>query len=226
MRPALIAIVGIAGLIGVFLFELYLPLVLFAVNGLTLCLILTGTLVPVKSRIGRIALGLPEGFSSSDESLWPCIEGKKLDPNLPRPLEFHTESRGISPLLLLGTLSLSAMASALWVHPSLLTVCDVDSSSFLPLFLAVFLSFVPLSIAVSWLLERVLLLRAAVTLGLLDSRSGGYNFKDHNGASYGGIKKVLPINRADNMCLVFYWPSKADFNKPSAALWFHRLVVH
>lgn len=226
MRPALIAIVGVGGLVGVFLFELYLPLVLFVLNALTLCLILVGTLVPVKSRIGRIALGLPEGFFSSDESLWPCIEGKKYNPNRPQPLEFHTESKGISPLLFLGTLSLWAMGFALRVHPNLVAVYDVDSPRFIQLLLAVFLSLVPLSIAMSWLLERVLLLRATVVLGLLDSRSGGYNFKDHYGASYGGTKKVPSINPADNMCLVFYWPSKADFNKSSAALVFHRLVVH
>lgn len=80
MKPALIAIVGIAGLIGVFLFELHLPLVLFALNCLALCLILGGTLAPVKSRIGCFVFRSPEGVSLPGESLWPCIEGKKFNP--------------------------------------------------------------------------------------------------------------------------------------------------
>lgn len=112
------------------------------------------------------------------------------------------------------------MAFALRTHPNLFSVYYVDSLKFVLVLLSVILSFVPVGIALNWFLERILLLRAIVTLGSLDPQSGGYNFKDHNGASYGRMKKVLPINPADNTCLVFYWPSKADFNKSSSALGF------
>ncbi|HLJ29262.1 MAG TPA: hypothetical protein VKY85_21315 [Candidatus Angelobacter sp.] len=227
MRPALIAIVGTAGLIGVFVFELYLPLVLFSLNSIALCLILAGTLVPIKSRIGSVVIGLEEGISISDESLWPCIQGRKINPNFRSVLEFHLESRGFFPLLLLGILSLSAMAFAVRVHGDLLSAYDkLDSPQFVELFLFVFLSVIPVSIAAKWFFERLLLLRAIVAIGSLDSRSGGYNFVDHNEARYGGTKKVLSIHPADNICLVFYSPANPESNKSSSGLWFHRLVLH
>jgi hypothetical protein len=227
MKPALIALVGIGGLIGLFLFEFYLPLVLFSLNCVTLSLILAGTLLPVSSRVGNVVVELKDGIAIPDEGLWLCVEGKRIDAAVAPRLEFHTEPRGYFALFFLGALSLSAIAVALGVHANLLSAYgNLDSGSFALLFVLVFLSFVPLLIAATWLTERVLLLRASVTLGSLDPLSGGYNFTDHNGASYGGTRKLLPINPADNACLVYYWPSKAQFSRSSSGLRFHRLVVH
>src|SRR5215471_8893107 len=147
MKPAVIAVIGVAGLVSVFLFELYLPLLLVSLNALALGLILTGSLVPVSSRIGRVVIQLKEGASIPDESLWPCIQGKKINPNFPRPLEFHLEPRSMFPLLLIGVLSLSAIAFALQVHRSLFSVYENDSGSYMLMFLFVFLTIIPLSLA-------------------------------------------------------------------------------
>jgi hypothetical protein len=226
MRPAVIALVGFAALIGVFLLEVYLPLLLVLLNSLALGLILAGTLVPVSSKMGRVVITFKEGRSTSDESLWPCIAGKRINPNFQRPLEFHVEMRGMLPLLFLGILSLSAISFALQVHHRLFSVYqDMDSGRYHLMFLFVFLTSIPLSGAVSWFRERLLLARASVTIGNVNPAGRGFSFVDPNGSNFGGPGRAA-LHPADNACLVFYSPANPEFNKSSSGLLFHQLVLH
>jgi len=168
-----------------------------------------------------------DGSLTPDESSWPCLAGATVNPELQPSLEFHLEPRGPFPLVFAGTLSLSAIAFALRAQPDLLSPYPrLDSGEFLVLFACVFLSVIPLGIAVSWFLERLLMVRAVVTIGSLDPNSGAYNFADRNGAGYGGTRKLLPIHPADNICLVFYSPANPERNKSSSSLAFHQLVIH
>lgn len=225
MRPAVIAVIGVVGLVGVFLFELYLPLLLVLLNGLALGLILTGTIVPISSRMGRVVIQFKEGMSTPDESLWPCIQGKRVNPNFPRPLEFHLEPRSMFPLLFAGVLSLLAIAFAFQVHRNLFSAYQSDSGWYVLMFVFVFLTFIPLGLAGSWFRERLLLARSLVTMGNLHRGGKAYSFVDQNGANFGGIGKSR-TQSADNACLVFYSPMNPEFNKPSSGLLFHRLVLH
>ena len=127
------------------------------------------------------------------------------------------------PLLLAGVLSLSAIAFALQVHRNLFSAYQSDSGWYFLIFLSVFFSVIPLSLAASWFRERLLLARSFVTVGNLQGRA--YSFVDQNGANFGGIGK-LRIHSADNACLVFYSPINPESNKSSSGLLFHRLVLH
>lgn len=228
MKPALIAIIGFIGLISVFLFQLYIALFLVLLNSLALCFVLCGTLVPVKSRTGRMMVHLRQNSTSaSSESASPCLAGVRIDPDLRSFLEFHVEPRGLFFLMLAGVLSLSAIAFALQAHPNLFSpYTREDSGEFALLFVCAFLSVIPLSIGVSWFRERMLLLQALVTIGCLDARSGAYNFEDRNGGGYGGTSKMSPIHPKDNICLVFYSRNNPQLNRSSSGLAFHQLVIH
>lgn len=226
MKPAVIAAVGFAGLIGVFFFEMYLPLLLVLLNSLALFLILVGTLVPIRPRMDRLVIKFREGVSTGDESVWPCLLGKRINPNFQQRLQFHLETRGMVPLFFLGVMSLLAIAFALQVHHHLFSSYqDVDSGPYILMFMFVFLTVIPLSGAVSWFRERLLLARASVTLGNLHPASGSYSFVDQNGANFGGTRKAI-VNPADNACLVFYSAANPEFNRSSSGLLFHRLVLH
>lgn len=226
MKPAVIAAVGFAGLITIFFFEMYLPLLLVLLNSLAVCLILVGTLVPIRPTMDRLVIKFREGVSTSDESAWPCLLGKRINPNFQQRLQFHLETRAMVPLFLLGVLSLLAIAFALQVHHNLFSSYQqMDSWPYLLMFLFIFLTVIPLSGAVSWFRERMLLARASVTLGNLHPASGSYSFVDQNGANFGGTRKTI-VDPADNACLVFYSTANPEFNRSSSGLLFHKLVLH
>lgn len=232
MKPALIAIVGFAGLICVSLYQFYIPLLLVLLNSLAVCLIFGGTLVPVQTRTRRIALHLKfiqnsTSKSNESESSPPCLGGVRIDPNFHSSLEFHLELRNMLRLAFVGVLSLETVAFALRAQANLFSPYSrQDSGEFVMLFLCAFLSVIPLSMAVIWFRERMLLMRAVITIGCLDPRNGAYDFADRTGAGYGGIMKLLRIHPDDNICLVFYSHANPQLNKSSAGLGFHRLVIH
>jgi hypothetical protein len=78
MKPVSIAMIGLIGLAGLFLFEFYIPAVLIILGCCTLILVLGGTLLPANSRIFRVAFASFEGEISPEKQR--RFHGLTLDP--------------------------------------------------------------------------------------------------------------------------------------------------
>src|SRR5258708_5726143 len=221
MKPLAIAFAGITGLVFVFVLEAYIPLVLVVLHCLTLCCILAGTLIPATTKRGKLMLYPKEGSVDEDESVWPCLESRKLDPGVQHVLEFHLVLVRTWFLAIVGTLSLSAIACVVLVNKDVLSPANINSSTYLFLFILTFSSFIPLVIAWSWLMERKLLASALIAIGRIISENGSYMFMNEQGEWHGGTERRGPGNLHDTLCVVFYLQTNAQTNSSSSSLLFH-----
>jgi hypothetical protein len=233
MRPAVIAVIGLAAVIGIFVIEEYLPSLVFALNCFSLALVLLGTLIPATTKAGRLVLCPPdegepdeEGEADEDEALWPCLGGKRLNPALQHSLDFYLVFTRASVLGVGGILSLAALGVVLSMHREILTrytAVDGDQYFFLQMLCAA--SLLPFAIAGDWFLERLLLVRSAIAIGFITPGSGSYTFVTHQGERHGGMRRsVFPDDR-DTVCVVFYLPTRAQTSISSSGLRFHRLMI-
>jgi hypothetical protein len=229
MKPATLLVIGLLMILAVLLFEEYLPAVLLLLSGLTVVLILVGTLVPVQSRIYRLEFLAHEGDEPGRAGVlsWRCIEGRKLDPGRRHSFECHLEITRVWQLGVIGVTGLLTVGLVLAIFSNpFRPVTHIDAGSYFLFFLLCFASLVPLGIATRWLLERQLLARSRISIGNMNSRTGAYTFSDLQGSHYGGTKIPSARNLEDNTCVVFYASTRPDINKSSCSLAFHRLLLH
>jgi hypothetical protein len=226
MKPLAIAVAGIIGVVFVFVLDAYIPLVLVVLHCLTLCCILVGTLIPATSRHGKLTLyPKEEGAACSDESAWPCLEGRALNPGVQHSIEFHLEFIRAWFLALVGMLSLLAIASVLLVNKDVFSPANIDSGVYILLLVVAFGSFAPFAIAGAWLVERRLLARSPIAMGRVISEGGSYTFMNAQGEWHGGTRRRGSRNIQDTLCVVFYSEANAQVNVSSSGLRFHRLII-
>lgn len=224
MKPLAIVAVGLIGLAGVFLFELYVPAVLLILSSLTLILVLGGTLLPANSRIFRVVFTAAEGDISPEKRR--RFQGLTLDPGQNHSFTAEVHMIRIWQLGVLGIIALLeiGLVMALYQNP-FQAVREMDFQYFM-VFCLCFATIVQLTIAATWLFERRLLSMSALAIGDCNALTGQYTFCDERGDYYGGTKKPAPFAINDNTCLVFYSSSRPQMNVPSFRLLFHRLLLH
>jgi hypothetical protein len=225
MKPATIMIVGIVMLAVVFVSEFYVTAVVFLLSCLTLVLILAGTLIPVQSRVYQLVFPAAEPGSFLPE--WPCLESIKLNPYQDQNLRFRIQTKGYRLLGIVGIAALYVMQLVLSKHGNPFRPYGqiAESGSYVLFFVLMFVSFIPVSLAGSWLFERIRLASSNVAIGSFDPGTGGYTFCDQHGARHGGTRKPMPPKPHDNVCVVFYGAKKPESSTSSAGLLFHRLHV-
>jgi hypothetical protein len=224
MKPVSIAMIGLIGLAGLFLFEFYIPAVLIILGCCTLILVLGGTLLPANSRMFRVVFASVEGESSPEKRR--RFHGLTLDPGENHSFEARVQMIRIWQLGVLGVVALLeiGLIAALYQHP-FQAVREMDFQYFMVLCLC-FATTIQLTIAAAWLLERRLLARSALAIGDFDALTGRYVFRDERGDYYGGTKRPTMLAGNDNTCLVFYSPKHPQRSIPSFRLLFHRLLLH
>jgi hypothetical protein len=224
MKPPAIVVIGLIGLAGVFLFELYVPAVLIILGCCTLILVLGGTLLPANSSIFRVVFASVEGEISPEK--WRRFQGITFDPAKNHSFEAQVHMIHIWQLGVLGIIALLeiGLVMALYQNP-FQAVREMDFQYFMVLCLC-FATTAQLTIASSWLLERRLLSISALAVGDCDVLTGQYTFCDERGDYYGGTKKPVIFAGNDNTCLVFYSSNRPQMNVPSFRLLFHRLLLH
>jgi len=224
MKPVAISVVGLIGLVALFLFELYVPAVLLVLSSFTLILVLGGTLFPANSRTFKVNLLAAEGEVSPEKRR--RFQDMTLDPGKDHSFEARVQMIRISWLGVLGVIALLeiGLVVALYQNP-FQAVREMDFQYFM-VFCLCFATIIQLTIASSWLLERRLLSISALAVGDCDVRTGQYTFRDERGDYYGGTKKPVIFIGNDNTCLVFYSSSRPQMNVPSFRLLFHRLLLH
>lgn len=224
MKPVSIAIIGLIGLAGVFLFELYVPAVLIILGCCTLILVLGGTLLPANSRIFRVVFASVEGEISPEQRR--RFQGLTLDPVKNHSFEARIQMIRIWQLGVLGIIALLeiGLVVALYQNP-FQAVREMDFQYFM-VFCLCFATIVQLTIAAAWLFERRLLSMSALAVGDFDALTGRYVFRDERGDYYGGTKRPTMLAGNDNTCLVFYSPRDPQRSIPSFRLLFHRLLLH
>jgi hypothetical protein len=225
MKPAMIMLAGLGLMVVVFAAEFYVATIVFLLGGLTLLLILGGTMIPAHSRVSRLAFPAAEPGSFIPE--WPCLEGTKIDPHRYQLFEFRIEVRGIGLVAMIGIATLYAMKLVIEKRGNpFLAYHEVGrSGDYVLFYVLAFASIVPVTIAAMWFFERTRLARSKVTIGSLDPLTGGYTFRDQHGAQFGGTRKPVSPKPQDNICVVFYGPKNPDTNTSSAGLLFHRLRI-
>jgi len=223
MKPVSIAVIGLIGLAGVFLFELYVPAVLIILGCCTLILVLGGTLLPANSRIFRVVFASVEGEISPEKRR--RFQGLTLDPVKNHSFEARVQMIRIWQLGVLGVIALLeiGLVMALYQNP-FQAVREMDFQYFM-VFCLCFATIVQLTIASAWLLERRLLSISVLAIGDFDALTGRYVFRDERGDYYGGTKRPMLAGN-DNTCLVFYSPRDPQRSIPSFRLLFHRLSLH
>ena len=223
MKPVAIAVIGLIGLAGVFLFELYVPAVLIILSCCTLVLVLGGTLLPANSRIFRVVFAAAEGDMSPEKQRQ--FQGLTLDPEKDHSFEARVQMIRIWPLGVLGVIALIeiGLVMALYQHP-FQAVREMDLQYFM-VFCLCFATIVQLTIAVTWLFERRLLSISSLAIGDCDALTGRYVFRDERGDYYGGTKRPTMRAGNDNTCLVFYSSKHPQTSIPSFHLLFHRLLL-
>jgi hypothetical protein len=229
MKPVTLSVIGLLMILAVLLFVQHLPAVLVLLSGMTVVLILVGTLVPVQSRIYRLEFLADEGDEPRRAGAlsWRCIEGRKLDPGRKHSIECHLEITRVWQLGVIGVTALLTVGLVLAIFSNpFRPVTHTDSVSYFLFLLLCFASLVPLGIATRWLLERQLLARSRISIGNMNSRTGAYTFSAPPGLHYGGTKMPSAHNLEDNTCVVFYAATRPDINKSSCSLAFHRLLLH
>ena len=225
MKPAAIIAIGLIGVSGVFLFELYVPAILFVLACSTVLMVLGGTLLPVNSRTCNLSFHpSPEEEKNIDISRWHIFEGIKIDPQ-----EIHTFKVRLQMIRIwqLGTLGVIALLEiglvlAFYQNPFQL-IRDMDADYFFMFFLC-FASLIQISIAWTWVLERKLLASSALAIGDFDAATGRYTFRDPAGEPYGGTKRPVAHSQ-NNTCMVFYLSGQPQINVPSFRFRFHRLLI-
>ena len=224
MKPVAIAVIGLIGLAGVFLFELYVPAVLIILGCCTLILVLGGTLLPTNSRIFSVVFASVEGEISPEKRR--RFQGLTLDPVQNHPFEARVQMIRIWQLGVLGVIALLeiGLVVALYQNP-FQAVREMDFQYFM-VFCLCFATIVQLTIAATWLFERRLLSNSALAVGDFDALTGRYVFRDERGDYYGGTKRPTMLAGNDNTCLVFYAPRDPQRSIPSFRLLFHRLLLH
>ena len=224
MKPVAIAVIGLIGLAGVFLFELYVPAVLIILGCCTLILVLGGTLFPANSRMFRVVFAAAEGEVTSEQRR--RFHGLTLDPGKSHSFEARVQMVRIWPLGFLGVIALLeiGLVMALYQNP-FQAVREMDFQYFM-VFCLCFATIVQLTIAGAWLSERRLLSMSVLAVGDFDALTGRYVFRDERGDLYGGTKRPARIAGNDNTCLVFYSPKDPQRSIPSFSLLFHRLSLH
>ena len=224
MKPLSIAVIGLIGLAGVFLFELYVPAVLIILGCCTLILVLGGTLLPANSRIFRVVFASVEGEISPGNRR--RFQGLTLDLVKNHSFEARVQMIRIWQLGVLGVIALLeiGLVVALYQNP-FQAVREMDFQYFM-VFCLCFATIVQLTIAAAWLFERRLLSISALAVGDFDALTGRYVFRDERGDYYGGTKRPTMRAGNDNTCLVFYSPKDPQRSIPSFRLLFHRLLLH
>lgn len=224
MKPVSIAVIGLIGLAGVFLFELYVPAVLIILGCCTLILVLGGTLLPANSRVFRVVFASVEGEISPEKLR--RFQGLTLDPEKNHSFEARIQMIRIWQLGVLGVIALLeiGLVVALYQNP-FQAVREMDFQYFM-VFCLCFATTVQLTIAAAWLFERRLLSMSALAVGDFDAVTGRYVFRDERGDYYGGTKRPAMLAGNDNTCLVFYSPMDPQRSIPSFRLLFHRLLLH
>jgi hypothetical protein len=223
MKPLAIVVVGLIGLVAVFLFELYVPAVLLTLSSFTLILVLGGTLLPANSRTFRVVFASAEGEVSPEKRR--RFLGLTLDPAKNHSFEARVHMIRTWQLGVLGIIALLEMALVLALYQNpFQAVREMDFQYFM-VFCLCFAATLQLTIASSWLLERRLLSISALAVGDCDVLTGQYTFCDERGDYYGGTKKPLIFAGNDNTCLVFYSSKYPQMSVPSFRLLFHRLLL-
>ena len=224
MKPVSIAAVGLIGLAGVFLFELYVPAVLMVLGCCTLILVLGGTLLPANSRAFSVVFASVEGEISPEKRR--RFQGLTLDPIKDYSFEARVQMIRTWQLGVLGIIALLeiGLVMALYQNP-FQAVREMDFQYFM-VFCLCFATTVQLTIAAAWLLERRLLSMSALAIGDFDALTGRYVFRDERGDYYGGTKRPTMLAGNDNTCVVFYSPKDPQRSIPSFRLLFHRLLLH
>ncbi|HET7749357.1 MAG TPA: hypothetical protein VFK81_08250 [Terriglobales bacterium] len=224
MKPVSIAAVGLIGLAGVFLFELYVPAVLIVLGCCTLILVLGGTLLPANSRAFRVVFASVEGEISPEKRR--RFQGLTLDPIKDYSFEARVQMIRTWQLGVLGVIALLeiGLVMAFYQNP-FQAVREMDFQYFM-IFCLCLATTVQLTIAAAWLLERRLLSISALAIGDFDSLTGRYVFRDERGDYYGGTKRPKVLAGNDNTCLVFYSSKDPQISIPSFRLLFHRLLLH
>jgi hypothetical protein len=224
MKPVAIAVVGLIGLVAVFLFELYVPAVLLILSSFPLILVLGGTLLPANSREFKVNFLAAEGEVSPEKRR--RFQGISLDPGMNHSFEARVHMIRIWQLGVVGIIALLeiGLVMALYQNP-FQAVREMDFQYFMVLCLC-FATIAQVTIASSWLLERKLLSISALAVGDCDALTGQYTFCDERGDYYGGTKKPVIFAGNDNTCLVFYSSNRPQMNVPSFRLFSHRLLLH
>jgi hypothetical protein len=216
-------IAGIVGLAMAFMVQTYVATLLFLLSCFTLLLVLAGTLVPVQSRIYGLVFPAAEPDSFIPE--WPCLESKKLDPYRDQSIRFRIETKGFGFLGMIGIVALCLMQLVVSKRGNPFRPYREagQSGEYVVFFVLLFLSFIPVTIAMTWFFERIRLASSGIAIGSFDPRTGGYTFCDQHGARHGGTRKPIPPRPDDNICVVFYGRKNPESNTSSAGLMFHRL---
>jgi len=224
MKPLSIAVIGLIGLSGIFLFELYVPAVLIILGCFTLILVLGGTLLPANARIFRVVFASVEGEISPEKRR--RFQGLTLDPVKNHSFEARVQMVRIWQLGVLGVIALLeiGLVIALYQNP-FQAVREMDFQYFMVLCLC-FATTVQLTIAAAWLFERRLLSISSLAIGDCDALTGRYVFRDERGDFYGGTKRPARMAGNDNTCLVFYSSKYPQMSVPSFRLLFHRLLLY
>jgi hypothetical protein len=124
MKPPAIVVIGLIGLAGVFLFELYVPAVLIILGCCTLILVLGGTLLPANSSIFRVVFASVEGEISPEK--WRRFQGITFDPAKNHSFEAQVHMIHIWQLGVLGIIALLeiGLVMALYQNPFQAMLCN------------------------------------------------------------------------------------------------------
>lgn len=230
MRSAGIAIIGLIGLIIVFVFVAYVQLIL-----LCLALIICGLIVLGFLREGHkpgmfwidTARKSEEDGEAPPQNALVKIEGRTFSVHdLPGRLEFTIRWRNLHLLIATAFIAIGASLACLVGTNPLKQQIEPATTRYFEFYFLSYLMVILLFPALAWLSECTLMRAPAITLANIGSRGlwVAYQFTDPRGGYYGGSTLALGGSKDDQLKIVFCNPRNPGLNKLSCGLLFHEVA--
>jgi hypothetical protein len=237
MRSAGIAIVGLIGLIVVFVFVADVQLILLCL-ALIICLLIVlgflreghkpGTFWIATARKSEVADSVPP------QDALVKIEGRTFSiiNDLPERLEFAVRWRNLYLLTAIAFIAIaSALACLLGTNP-LKQQIDPGSTRYFEFYFLSYFMVALLFPVLAWFSECTLMRAPGITLANIGGPGRGgprslwvvYQFTDPSGGYYGGSTMDVRGPKGDQLRVVFSNPKNPGFNKLSCGLLFHEVV--